>query len=196
MLVDVGHGGYRIPTGSCAYEIGHGGRSRGGFVGQRGAASVRASKGWASSVRTSGTAKGSGACIGLGGGFCTGRAWLGVEQDGLGHRGGFILCYYDAAVAREVEVNLGGGAVVGRARGQRGLVERVRLAIKMVQCARVWIEEMPGVRVFGGRVEGRIVGGRRRRRRVGGAGCLAAAEELTEHVCHGAHAAMERRLCR
>jgi hypothetical protein len=109
-----------------------------------------------------------------------------VEQDGPRHRARLVLGDDDAAVAGEFEIDLGQRAIVCGARREGGAVERVGLAVGVVEGARFGIEQVSRVRLFRGRVQ------RRGRRRVH-ASTLPPAEELAEHVCYW-HAAMERAL--
>lgn len=173
VLVDVGHGRDGAAAGADAGEAGDG-----GLGGQRGAAGVQCGAGRG----RAGPAKGTGA-----GGWqrrrlCARRGGLGVEQDRLGHGGRLVLGDDDAAVARMVEVDLRQRPIVGRAGGQGRGVQRIRLAVGVVEGAGVGVQQVSRVALFGGRVE--------RRRRASGA--LARAEQVADHVWQRAHSSWTR----
>lgn len=88
-----------------------------------------------------------------------------------------ILGDDDADVARELEVDLRKGAVVGAPRRQGSRMQRVRSVIGVEESRAVRIKQMTRVRLLGGRVErGRGRGA------VGGVVVAFAAEELADHV--------------
>jgi hypothetical protein len=106
---------------------------------------------------------------------------LGVEEDRLGHGRRLILGDDDAAVAGELEVNLGQRAISGL----RGGMQRVRLSVGVRERVRVGIQQLARVSLLGHRVEAG-----RRGRRMWRTRAFAAAEELADHVFDGAHASM------
>lgn len=182
VLVDVGHGRDGVAAGPRARKGGHGGRARGGLGDEGGAAGVHAPEGGARGACAGESAKDAWAGGRLGGRLWAERARLGVVQERLVGALGLVLGDEDAAVAGELEVDLGERAVVGGAQREGGGVQRVGLAVGVVEGAGVGVEQVARVRLLGGRVEcgrGRRVGGR----------ALAAAEELAEHVSYRAHAA-------
>lgn len=117
-------------------------------------------------------------------------AWRGrlrVEQDGLGHGGRLVLGDDDAAVARVVEVYLRQGPVMAAPWCQRRGMQRIRLALGVVERVGFGIQQMARVALFRRRVE------HRRRRRVRRAGAFSAAKQVSDHVWQWAHSSMEAR---
>ena len=98
------------------------------------------------------------------------RGGLRVEQDRLGHGRSLILGDDDAAVAGVVEVNLGQRPVVSAAGRQGRGVQRIGLAVGVVESAGLGIQQVSRMAFLGGRVEDRG------RRGVGWGRALAAAE--------------------
>lgn len=111
-------------------------------------------------------------------GWGFGARWgrLGVEENRLGHALDVILSNDDAAVARVLEVDLWQRSVMPAPWRQRGSMQRVGLAVRMVEGARLGIEQVARVALFGGRVEDG------RGPRVGSGPAFAAAEEVSDHV--------------
>lgn len=188
MLVDVGHGGDGAAAGARAGEGGDGGRARGGLGDERRAAGVHAAIGGCGGgggAGSGGRSKGTRAVGGLGGRLWTRRAGLRVEQDGPVAALGLVLGDQNAAVARKLQVDLGQRPVVGGPQREGGAMQRVGLAVRVAEGARLGIQQVARVRLFGGRVEGGggvVV--------VGGVGLGALAKELAEHVSYRAHRAM------
>lgn len=117
-------------------------------------APVRGRLGGCSSGR-GGRAKGTRAGGGLGGRLWARRAGLGVEQNGPVAALGLVLGDQDAAVARKLQVDLGQRPVVGGPQREGGSMQRVWLAVGVVEGARFGIEQVSRVRLFGGRIERR-----------------------------------------
>jgi hypothetical protein len=114
------------------------------------------------------------------------RGRLGVEENRLGHGGRLILGDDDAAVARVVEVYLRQRPVMAAPGGQGRSVQRIRLALGVVERVGLGIQQMARVTLLGRRVE------HRRRRRVGRAAAFSAAKQVSDHV-EWAHSSMEAR---
>lgn len=192
MLVDVGHGRDGAAAGPRTHKGSYCGRARSGLGDEGSAAGMHAPERRAGGACAGEATKGARARGGLGGRLGAGRARLRVEQERLVGALGLILGDEDAAVAGELEVDLGQRPVVCGAQREGGAVQRVGLAVGVVEGAGVGVEQVARVRLLGGRVErGRARGmGLRVRVRVR-VGAFAAAEELAEHVSYAHAAAMQ-----
>jgi hypothetical protein len=190
MLVDVGHGGYGAAAGAYTCKAADRGRPwrRRRLRDEGRTTSMESTKRRPRCRRVAGVgaAKRSCAWIGRGVRVEARRGRLGVEENRLGHGGRLILGDDDAAVARVVEVYLRQRPVMAAPGGQGRSVQRIRLALGVVERVGLGIQQMARVTLLGRRVE------HRRRRRVGRAAAFSAAKQVSDHV-EWAHSSMEAR---
>jgi hypothetical protein len=167
VLVDIGHGGDGGAAGAGAGEGPSKRRAwRGRLDCERGAAGMQAAWRWCRTSRAGARAGG-----------------LGVEQDELGHGGRLILSNDDAAVAGELEIDLGQRSIVAAARGDGCSMEGIWLTVGVGEGAGVGIEQMARVRLLGCRLEARRRGRAWHAAPIArpSACALATAEELADH---------------
>jgi hypothetical protein len=155
VLVDVRHGGNGVAAGACPREAGHGGGPRRGLGDEGRPTSMHAPEGRSHSASSAGPAKRTRPWIRHRRRFCSRRARFRVEQNGAWNRGRLVLSDDDAAIAGELEVNLWQRAIVRSSWREGSAMERVGLAVGVVEGTRIGIEQVSRVGLFRGRIKRR-----------------------------------------
>ena len=161
VLVNVRHGGYRVSACSSPVEGAHSRRSGRRFRGEGRSPRMQPTKrrprgagtpGNPGTTGTTGTTNEprSGLCLGRA--FGAGRSWFGVEENGLGRGVGVVLGDDDPTVSGELEIDLRQGPIMGAPQGEGRAVQRIWLAVGVVEGVCIGIEQVSRVRLFRGRI--------------------------------------------